>query len=483
MFSRTTSLVSFLLLSTLLCHAKSSEVVFLEHSIRWTNENNFPYHLKLPNVRAVIFTALEQRLKEKFQFETVGIPTNIEYRVINGFGKPKINWPKSSGNGSHEVAILSSITRATSNMSMFWSMTISVRYAGKIIYTKEVNHELLPYTNSFYMNRQRWMEQDEFIDFFILLLDEALELKPPQPLALAVNSKESGMRKAADLIPSSEEYSLYMADSIMGENRHRIYQLRQGEQTLQTYVYRINDYVESVYRETFGEAILTSLVNRLLNGGNQLQRLPIPGTYSIVWNTLESSSGKKQIIRESRGNDQVDGNGKPTSPVYLYEIADMLQAHEGRISFAYFQVRNTNNEELSSRNYRPSGTYGTLGVTTTHILRGKNGNNDFELLYPEQDGMLLITDNEKPVLAMPMENQNIKSRHFFNLELAEKNKAVFDSQPETGIRAANVQRYSLLAAKELDQEAVMNNVRLIILMVHSIQWPPLSPQSNGASEY
>jgi len=69
------------------------------------------------------------------------------------------------------------------------------------------------------------------------------------------------------------------------------------------------------------------------------------------------------------------------------------------------------------------------------------------------------------------------------LQLANKNRAVLGAQLETGIRSANVQRYSLVAAKELDHETVINTVKLIILMVHSIEWPPLSPQTNGTFEF
>jgi len=413
MFSRTASLLSiFLLLSTLLCRGKQAELVFMEHSIRWTNENNFPYYFKLPDVRDAVFTTLQQRLKQKFQFESVGIPADVGYRVINGFGKAKIAWPTSSGNDRHEIAILSAITRGTSNMSMLWSMTVSVRQSGKIIYTKEVNHELLPYSNSYYMNLQRWMEQKEFINFFILLLDEVLEFQKPLPAALPVNSKESSILKAADLIPSYIEYSLNVADSVMGKDRHRVYQLRIGDQNLQTYIYRINDYVAGTYKERFGSLVLSNFVNSMVNGTGF--RIPIPQTYYELWNTLASSSGKKQVIRESRGNDQVGSNGNKSTPVYVFEVMDMLQPNQDLVSFAYFKVPNTNNEQLNKRNFRPSGTYGTLGVTTTHILRGKNGDDDFELIYPEQDGMILITTNERPVLAMPIENQNSKSRHFFS---------------------------------------------------------------------
>jgi hypothetical protein len=483
MSSRTSlSIIVILLLSSLLCNGKQADVVVFEHSIRWTNENNFPHYLKLPDVREQIFTLVDKSLKQKFQFETLSVPSEVEYRVINGFGKPKISWPNSSGTDRYQVAILSAITRGTSNLSMFWSLTVSVRHAGKIIYNKAVNHELLPYTNSYYMNRQRWMEQPEFINLFTQLFEEALEIKQSLPAELSVNSKESCILKGTDLIPTNEEYNLYVADSVMGKDRHRIYQLRKDDQTLQTYIYRINDYVEGVYKESFGSAALTSVLDGLVNGSSNF-KIPIPRTYSVLWNTLESSSGKKQVIRESRGTDQASTDTRETSPVYFFEVADMLNFNKDKISFAYFKVPNTNNEELSKRNFRPSGTYGTLGVTTTHILRGKNGNNDFELLYPEQDGILLITSNEKPVLAMPMINQNNKSRYFFHLKLADKNKSVSIMPLETNINSSNAQRYTLFSIKAFENDEVINSVKLIILMLHSIDWPPIYPQANADFEF
>lgn len=470
------------LFTTLVSQGKHAEVVYFEHSIRWTNEYNFPHYLKLPDVRKSIYNSIEEGLKQKFQFEKISLPADVAYRVINGFGKQKMNWPNTRDKDQHEVGIVSAITRGTSNLNIYWSMTISVRHNGKVVYNKTVNHELFPYTNSYYMNRQRWMEQDEFIELFAQLFDEALEIKQPLPEVLPVNSKESCILKANDLIPSNTEYNLYVADSVMGKDRHRIYQLRRGDQTLQTYIYRMNDYVEAVYKESFGGAILSSVVDGLVNRGGNFQ-IPIPQTYSIVWNTLESSSGQKQIIRESQGNEQRTSNEKELSPVYFFEVADMLHTGQDRISFAYFKLPNTNNEDLNKRNYRYSGTYGTLGVTTTHILRGKNGNDDFELIYPEQDGMLLITLNEKPLLAMIMANQNNKSRHFFHLKLADKNKSAGLSPLETGMHSTSVQQYSLFASKELDPETAINSVKLIILMVHSIDWPPLFPQAVGDFEF
>jgi hypothetical protein len=160
-----------------------------------------------------------------------------------------------------------------------------------------------------------------------------------------------------------------------------------------------------------------------------------------------------------------------------------LNSSTDQISFAYFKAPDTNNEELSKRNFRHTGTYGTLGVTATHILRGKNGSSDFELLYPEQDGMLLITSNEKPVLTMPMINQNNKSRHFFHLKLGDKNKSVSYAPLETNINSANAQRYAFFTTKEFEQEEVINSVKLIILMLHSIDWSPILPPTNSDFGY
>jgi hypothetical protein len=476
-----TCIATFLLVFTSLwCQGNQAEVVYLEHSIRWTDESSFPYYLKLPEVRYAVNAIIQDRFKQKFNFETVKIEVEPEYRRINGFGKSKINWPKSSSSNTHEIAVVSAITRGTTNMSMYWSMQVSVRKAGKIVYTKEVNHQLLPYSFSFYMNHQRWMEQKEFIEFFHVLLDETLGLQQPLPEGLPLNSREMTHAKANDFVPDPRIISLIVADSVIDKTRNRIYQVREGNKALETFVYREADYLAAVYRESFSELFISELINGMVNGTG-LVRIPIPRRYEVRLNTLESSTGEKLVIRNARGNDAVitNANKKDNIPMFTFELMAIHQPAVTLFSCAYFKALNTNNEQLSRQHFKPSGTYGTLGVTNTHFIRGKTPEQEFELIYPEQDGMLLITNDGLSKGVMPMINENKDSRSFFHLKLADKNKGVVLSILEAGTRSPLAQQYTIFIDKQQDQETLRKNILLLIMMIHTIDWPPIDPQEPG----
>jgi hypothetical protein len=471
-----------LVLVALSCLGGQANVVYFEHSIRWTNESNFPYYLKLPEVRYAINSIVENRFKQKFKFEAVTIAVEPEYRRINGFGKSKITWPKSASADNHEIALISAITRGTYNMNMYWSMQVSVRQAGKIVYTKEVNHKLLPYSFSFYMNHQRWMEQKEFIQYFMVLLDEVLELQQPLPEGLPLNSKEMTQAKAIDLVPDNKIISLIVADTVMGKQRHRAYEVREDNKTIETFIYREADYLDAVYRESFSGALISELLNGIVNGTG-LVRIPIPDRYEIRLNTLESSSGEKLVIRNSRGQDApTNPANKDTSiPVFALELMNINRPDATFFSCAYFKALNTNNEQLSKQHFRPSGTYGTLGVTNTHFLRGQSAEQEIELIYPEQDGMLLMTNSGQSVGVMPMINENANSRHFFHLKLADNNKGIIPAELEAGMRSPHAQQYKLYIDKQQNPETVRRNILLLILMIHSIDWPPIDQQETISS--
>jgi len=102
------------------------------------------------------------------------------------------------------------------------------------------------------------------------------------------------------------------------------------------------------------------------------------------------------------------------------------------------------------------------------------------LIYPEQDGML-ITNGGQSKGVMFMINENTNSRHFFHLELAEKNKAVVPSMLETGIRSPLAQQYTLYVDKQQDQKILRKNI--LLLMIYTIDWPPIYPQETATGSW
>jgi len=197
------------------------------------------------------------------------------------------------------------------------------------------------------MNQQRWMEKKEFIQFFNALLDEALELQQPLPEGLPLNTREMTQAKAGDLVPDHRMISLIVADSVIDKTRNRIYQVREGNKTLETFIYREADYLAAVYRESFSEWFISELINGMVNGTG-LVNIPIPSRYEVRLNTLESSSGEKLVIRNSRGNNvtSTTTSKKDVIPVFAFELLDINRPNETLFSCAHFKALNTNNEQV-----------------------------------------------------------------------------------------------------------------------------------------
>jgi hypothetical protein len=444
----------------------AGKIVSMEHSIRWMNESNFPHYLKLPEVENEILHNLTEKTKQRFNLSSLEVPAHFDYRVIDMFGKSKIKWPKTSSVPA-EIAIMSSLSRDVTNYRIVWSMDVVVRNGSKITYSNSIQHELEPVSYSCYLTKQRWLDSNEFTHLFIKLTDEALGIADPLPPVIAVGSMAIIKNTINTLLPYEKTYTLAVAGAMLNE-QNSTYQLRKESDVVSTFYYKEGS---DVTQQRSG-GVLSAVIKEILagNGLNVEYNSKIKETR---YGTIESSDGERDRVKltwltlKSEGGmlDIQDPGLRPIAG----EVFDKKYKDSVRSTFVYYKVLNTNQEELTRHNFTLTGTRGTQGVSDTHFIKGKTNGHDFEVAYPEQEGIVLISLDNKPVSALSMFNENKESRSFSGLKI-DKNKKVVSSNTlgKPDPTSPSAEWYTFYTIGEIDEPATDEHVKLIIMLFFSI---------------
>jgi len=167
--------------AVLLCFvsfAQNAQVVVFKHELRWTDETRFPNYFLYQDIRDSIYKDTKLELIKYLKVSDVKLPEAVAYKIINGFGSQKVELPKTVSNNDFEIGLFSFITRATVGELMFWKLNVVIRQNNKIIFQKEVSHELEYFNVSGYVTSQQWLSPEEFHDVFQRLVKEALGVLP-----------------------------------------------------------------------------------------------------------------------------------------------------------------------------------------------------------------------------------------------------------------------------------------------------------------
>jgi hypothetical protein len=155
--------------------AQQVNLTSLHHEVRWLDEASFPPFAKDSVISRNMLAYTSSALSRKLNVNPGTIPRQVEYKLINMFGKPRFVSAANSANpNDYQASILSFITRATTGYEVFWEMKAEIRQNGKTIFSRETRHELLNYEASL-----NWFDEASFIQHFSVLIDELLELRAP----------------------------------------------------------------------------------------------------------------------------------------------------------------------------------------------------------------------------------------------------------------------------------------------------------------
>jgi hypothetical protein len=181
----------------------------VQHELRWLDEGAFPPLVNDKTVRDSVLHTAAQTLSSKFGATGFTVPNQIDYRLINMFGKPKFKTPEGKGEETdYQAAVLSFITRATTGYDVLWSLKVDVKQKGKTVFSKEVTHQLLNYEAS-----GAWFDEESFVSSFKKLLEETLELSPPMAYKFVLGS---GLDYAELLKQNSEPWGVSKKSNPLG---------------------------------------------------------------------------------------------------------------------------------------------------------------------------------------------------------------------------------------------------------------------------
>ncbi|MDD5508339.1 MAG: hypothetical protein PHD25_08445 [Bacteroidales bacterium] len=196
-----------IVLTVLSFHAgfgQNATVVLVKHELRWTDETRFPNYFLDPEVRDSIFDDTRVELMNYLNLNEVAFPEDIEYRIIDGFGKQKVEMPATDPGADPQIAIFSFITRGTSNFAMYWHLNILINESGKRIVTKNASHELEYYDASGYFSPRCWLSDVEFRSIFSQLVRETLGTQPASDEKILLGSPEKKEELVRSLFPDSQ---------------------------------------------------------------------------------------------------------------------------------------------------------------------------------------------------------------------------------------------------------------------------------------
>jgi hypothetical protein len=161
----------------LLCNPSVAQRLHLtsfQHELRWLDEMRFPPVVKDSTVSNLLLDYAAAKLSLKFDTEGYTRPEQVKYRLINMFGNPRLQSPPSSAKKEdYHAAVLSLITRGTTNNDVYWHLKVEVHHRGKIAYSRETSHQLLNYDAGIV-----WFTRNSFQEHFKILFEELLELSP-----------------------------------------------------------------------------------------------------------------------------------------------------------------------------------------------------------------------------------------------------------------------------------------------------------------
>lgn len=400
--------------------AQPTRVVQLEHSLRWASELNFPNFLKDLTLEEMLLDEIGNRLSAKLEVTDIAFPGHVEYRLIGGFGKTKIKFPKSSGDT--QVAIASSITRATVGYNMIWSMQVVIKNKGKTILEKEVEHELEPYSMSIRMSTRPWLEATEFMDTFLFLLDECLGNQEYKPGIISLGSIEIVRKNIEKIIPIGDEYKLAVAGAMMSET-NATYQLLKDSAVLHNFYYK--DKEEWDFNLTFAPQSIFPSIFSQITGIETYYKLE---SKEKRFGTLTTDDGVKRRMRldwlaelrkSAFDNEVVDGQILSPITGQFFE-KDTLISH----FIVYSEQRPIENFALRDAQFQQGvQDWSETVFTIIGDFRGQ----PFVVSYNEADARVLISLDEKIVAVLSLINSNPASLSSGGVRLSKNKRFVMTS--------------------------------------------------------
>jgi hypothetical protein len=450
-------------LFNLVAKAQSVRVVQLEHSLRWLTEYNFPNFLQDQDFESNLKYEISAHIGQIVPNKDISIPEHIDYRLITSFGKSKIKSFKSSSPGL-QVAIVSSITRATVGFAVLWIMHLQIQQNNKIIIDKEVQHELDPYSASIRLSNHPWIEAGEFRDVFLFLLDECLGIKAYSPDPIGLGSPEMIREKIAGLMPIAGEYTLAVAGAMMQQSASG-YKLLRDSVVINEFSYKPAFFKDEGIPLS-ARGIFADLFTQITGIGMYYTlQSKVSRTGSIY--TLDGSKRKVRLdwLQEiTATSDKVIVNSRIKSPITgMYFDGDSLISH-----FIYYREIKPL-DDISPHNVQftmDGNTYESICA-----IIGEFRGIKFSVVYREHDELVFISIEDKINAILSLINMNPESLSADGRKLSKNKITIVSSSRQFGkpkVEVSSAELYRLYTTDGVKDENVIEMGYFLMLLFFAI---------------
>jgi len=445
--------------------SQSAQVVQLEHSLRWLTESNFPNFIQDPYYEKELINQIDYRLKQKFQYSTAIFPEHFTYRLISMFGKSKIKLPKSS-EPDYQIAIVSAITRGTSNYKVFWNMQVEIQQNKKIIHEKEVEHELEPYSVSIRMSNQSWMDQNEFVEVFLFLLEECLGIQEYIAEPIALGSLEMVQEKVASIMPIAKEYRLAVAGAMMEESTAS-YKLLRDSLVLNEFSYKPTSFFEFDLSIS-GKQIFADLFTQITSIGTYYTlKSKEHRTGAIYTNDNMKRKVRLDWLEESTlatDEDNEDAFSRIISPITgQYFDQDSLIAQ----FIFYEEIKPIENLTLHEMQFQMDEDM----KQSIYAIIGNFRGTKFDVVYREFDELVFIKINDRLNAVLSLININPESQSAAGYKFS-KNKSMMVSTvrpiKKREVAIPTAEWYPFYTIEEVNDETAIEMGYFLLLLFFAI---------------
>jgi hypothetical protein len=450
-----------LLLIQLSLFGQTATVVQLEHSLRWQTEDNFPKFLDDHVLERALMAKMDERLRTHLQCSEITWPEHFDYRLISGFGKTKVKMPKPSPS-DYDIAIASSITRGTTNYKVLWNMNVVIKKKKETMLDKTAEHELEPFSVSIRFSKQPWMDENDFMNIFLFLLDECLGNIEMSPGPISLGSPEKMRQKVAEIMPIEKEYTLAVAGAMMGQSNSS-YKLLRDTLVLSDFSYNPKGLFDIDFN-VGGNEIFANLFSQI-TGIDTYYRLKSKEKRMGAIYTHDGLKRKvrldwlEETLRSTSDEDDLDSRIlSPVTGVYYdqdFLIAQfifykqILRMRDISLHNIHFQM---GDDDLAEALYAIIGTY-----------KG----NKFEVVYREYDKLVMIKIQDKLEAVLSLINMNPESSSHGGVKLSKNKVTMTTSQkmlstPEVKMESA--EWYPLYTQAEVEDDTAIEMGYFLLLL-------------------
>jgi hypothetical protein len=410
-------IATFLLSTT--CIAQSAKVIVFKHELRWTDETKFPNYFLIPELRDAIFNETRLELMNYLKVPDVKLPEDVEYQIMNGFGKQKVELPNSASGSDPVIGIFSFITRATSGYAIFWKLNIIIKQNSKIILQKEVSHELEYFNVSGYVDLQQWMSANEFQEIFKRLIKEALGAQPATDEKIIVGSLEAEEDEARALLYQPVRYLLKINGAWKSAGNFSA-MLESENDTITDF------YFKEGWTSQYALPTMTSVLSSLFSDVTGVDLLYDQKVTNQQKGTLRFSDGSKLgiilkwIAIETRSTMSNEVTTQISDPL----TAEIYNDKEQAGYFLYTREQVVHSTDKTKEKFDVFVGYqkqNTLGIEMIHRIEGSLFNKSIFAEYNQNHGNIKIMSGDEMIGVMVVQNCNPENRSIGNATLS-KNK-------------------------------------------------------------